>query len=100
MSQTEFEVRKEAVIMPLTIIKNFGMHNVDIILNDRLKNGMYKDYLDFVARAYQNKISKIDGITYNPRAGKKCTATFFGIGWNDAPQQQEFDDEFSSAVPF
>ena len=47
-------------------------------------------------RTLTEMIGKVEGISYRMSTGK--IYYFFGIGWNDDPQQQSFSDNFSYAV--
>lgn len=60
----------------------------------RLQEEFPKETRGLSDRTLTSMIEKIDGISYNPRAGRKCIATFFGIGWNDSLEQQDLDDNF------
>ena len=58
ISKNEFLIKDNAILLPLTIIKNLGNQTINVILDDIDNNGQYQDYLDFVKRAFLNKISK------------------------------------------
>ena len=60
----------------------------------RLQEEFPKETRGLSDRSLTSMIEKIDGVSYNPRAGRKCSATFFGIGWNDSSEQQDLDDNF------
>lgn len=55
-------------------------------------------------RALTSMVEKLDGVSYNPRAGKECIGKFLGIGWNGAPEQQNLNfndtDNAPSDPPF
>ena len=46
-------------------------------------------------RTLTEMVSKIDGVSYRRSTGK--IYYFFGIGWNDSPQQQDFGEDFPNA---
>ena len=60
-STTNFELVDNKLLMPLTGINNFPRLVILNILNERNKNGLFKDFLDFVVRMYQSS----DPITEN-----------------------------------
>ncbi len=47
-----------SLLIPLTLIKNLGIEATKSIINERNKNGKYKDYLDFVSRTYGKNVNK------------------------------------------
>ena len=54
------------LLLPLSIIKNIGSNTVNLILQDREKNGLYEDYFDLVRRFYKLGIKKnvIESLIY------------------------------------
>ena len=50
-----------------------------------------KETRGYSDRALTTMIQKLDGISYNPRGGRECIGTFYGVGWNDAHEQQSLD---------
>ena len=47
------------LLFPLTLIKGVNKDICKNIIDERNKNGLYKDFLDFMIRTYQFKISEI-----------------------------------------
>lgn len=60
----------------------------------RLQENYPKETRGLSDQTLTRMIEKIDEISYNPRAGKKCVGTFFGIGWNDSVQQGDLGEDF------
>ena len=59
----------------------------------RLQENYPKETRGLSDRALTSMVEKIDGISYRFGTGGKYY--FFGIGWNDAQQQQVFGEDFS-----
>lgn len=66
LSTTRFDVIDDKLLMPLTSIKNFPVQVVFNILEERDRNGEFKDFIDFVVRMYhledsitESQISKL-----------------------------------------
>ena len=57
MSSDIYLLKKNALVLPLSIIKNVGAESVKIILKEREGNS-YKDFYDFVKRTYHLGINK------------------------------------------
>lgn len=57
ISNYKYQVTKEGIICPLSIIKNIGISICNDIIKEREK-GIYKDFIDFVTRTYSKGINK------------------------------------------
>ncbi len=57
-SASTYQIVKNTLILPFTIIKNLGTESSEAIIKEREKNGKYKDFFDFVARTYKKSINK------------------------------------------
>ena len=60
-SNTIYTINNNSLIMPLTIIKTISAPIANTIIEYRNNNGIYKDYLDFITKAYKLNLS-IDNI--------------------------------------
>lgn len=58
----------------------------------RLQENFPKETRGLSDRTLTSMVEKIDGINY--RRGTGGGYSFFGIGWNDSPQQQDFGNNF------
>ena len=58
-SDTSFIILDNNLLFPLTLIKGVNKDICKNIIDERNKNGLYKDFLDFMIRTYQFKISEI-----------------------------------------
>ena len=58
-STKDFIVYDNTIVLPLTNIKGLTEIAIDKILDDRLINGEFKDYFDFINRAYHIGVSDI-----------------------------------------
>lgn len=58
-SNKDFIVLDNTIVMPLTNIKGLTEIAIDKLLNERMENGSYLDYFDFVSRAYHLGISDV-----------------------------------------
>ncbi len=58
ISYAKFTVKDGAIVFGLSAIKNVGMHVVDIITNEREKNGPYKSFNDFAVRTAGTEVNK------------------------------------------
>ena len=56
-SDKDFIVQKEGLLFPLSAIKGINELFVNAVLDER-KNGLFKDFFDFVSRMYRYKISE------------------------------------------
>ena len=56
-SEKEFIVRNDALLYPLNAIRGVNDLLADNLINER-RNGEFKDFFDFVARMYKQKISE------------------------------------------
>lgn len=57
VSTSTYLIKDNSLMLPFSSIKNLGEAAVSTILEEREK-GLYKDYLDFVARTYGKSINK------------------------------------------
>ncbi len=64
-SELKFKIVNYNILMPLTSIKNVGVASCEAIMIEREK-GLFKDYLDFVARCYGKSVNKkiIESLIY------------------------------------
>lgn len=51
-------IKDQALLLPLSSIKNLGTNASNSILEERNINGEFKDYLDFVGRVYGKSVNK------------------------------------------
>ncbi|MDE5540151.1 MAG: DNA polymerase III subunit alpha, partial [Bacilli bacterium] len=58
LSQDSYLIVNDALMLPLSSIKNLGVNATSSILEERGKNGEFVDYLDFVARTYGKSVNK------------------------------------------
>jgi len=58
ISKNYYLIKDNALLLPLNAIHNVGVSAVDDIIEEREKNGKYKDFLDFVARIYGKSVNK------------------------------------------
>ena len=47
------------ILLPLLVVKNLGENAAIAIIKEREKNGLYKDFFEFVARTYDKGINKL-----------------------------------------
>ncbi len=52
-----YQIEKESLILPLSIIKGLNGLSIESIVQERLENGEYKDFVDFVKRIYNKNIN-------------------------------------------
>lgn len=57
-SISTYLIKENNLLLPLSVIKNVGKVAADGIIEEREKNGEYKDFFDFVARTYGKCINK------------------------------------------
>ncbi len=57
-SSNKYLIVNNSLLLPLSSIKNLGNMATEAIILEREKNGLYKDYLDFVARTYGKSVNK------------------------------------------
>lgn len=57
-SNLEYTIGPSSLLLPLSIIKNLGQAAVKTIINERIKNGKYIDFFDFVSRTYGKSVNK------------------------------------------
>lgn len=57
LSEDKYVIQNNRIRFPLSSIKNVGMVATKIIIDER-KNGLFKDYFDFVLRTYSKGINK------------------------------------------
>ena len=58
LSTDNFLINQNNLLFPLSLIKGINKETIKGILDNRLKNGLYKDFLDFMVRTFQYKISE------------------------------------------
>lgn len=58
LSTDNFLINQNNLLFPLSLIKGINKETIKGILDNRLKNGLYKDFLDFMLRTLQYKISE------------------------------------------
>jgi len=58
ISKNYYLIKDNALLLPLNAIHNVGVSAVEDIIEEREKNGKYKDFLDFVARIYGKSVNK------------------------------------------
>lgn len=58
VSDKVYKVIERNIMLPMNIIKNIGQTSSDAIIEEREKNGLFKDYFDFVARCYGFNVNK------------------------------------------
>ena len=58
LSTDNFLINQNNLLFPLSLIKGINKETIKGILDNRLKNGLYKDFLDFMIRTFQYKISE------------------------------------------
>ena len=58
MSFSKFIVKDGKIIFGLAAIKNVGEGAIDFITNEREKNGLYKDFIDFCKRVSSEEVNK------------------------------------------
>jgi len=51
-------IKDNSLMLPLNSIKNLGNTATNSIIDERNKNGEYKDYLDFIKRVYGKSVNK------------------------------------------
>lgn len=57
-STNSFLIRKNSLLLPLSTIKNLGSSATLSIIEEREKNGLFKNFLDFVGRMYGKSVNK------------------------------------------
>ena len=58
LSNKEYTLEENNIRFPLSSIKNIGSTISNIIIEERLAHGDYKDFIDFVIRNYYNGVNK------------------------------------------
>ena len=56
-SETQFSVDKGEILYGLAAIKNVGANVVDVIIEERSKNGPYKSFMDFLSRQGESTLN-------------------------------------------
>ena len=56
-SETQFSVDKGEILYGLAAIKNVGANVVDVIIEERRKNGPYKSFMDFLSRQGESTLN-------------------------------------------
>ncbi len=78
-STATYQISSNGILLPLNSIKNIGENSVKAIVDERIKNGLYQDYFDFIARLYKQNINRqtieylIDGGAFNSLAINRQT---------------------------
>ena len=57
-STNNYLIVQNSLLLPLNSIKNLGGTTTEAIILERKQNGLFKDYLDFVARVYGKSVNK------------------------------------------
>lgn len=57
VSKNVYEVKKNELILPLSIIKGLGSVTITSILEEREKNGLFLDFVDFVTRTIHKNVN-------------------------------------------
>jgi len=57
-SSNEYQILKNGLLLPFSVIKNLGTESTMTILEERGKNGPYLDFFDFIARTYGKSVNK------------------------------------------
>lgn len=57
-STNQFLIKKNSLMLPLNAIKNLGTTATLAIMEEREKNGLFQNYLDFIARVYGKSVNK------------------------------------------
>lgn len=57
-SVNKYLIKDNNLLLPLSVIKNVGSVAAEGIIKERLENGEYKDFFDFVARTYGKCINR------------------------------------------
>ena len=58
-STDNYLIKDKSILLPISIIKNLGDNICKEIINERDTNGLFKDYLDFVARTHKLGVNKL-----------------------------------------
>ena len=59
-STLEYQIlNNKNILLPILVVKNLGENAAIAIIDERNKNGEYKDFFDFVARTYSKGINKL-----------------------------------------
>ena len=58
LSLKTYKIGNNKLRLPLSTIKNVGINAVNDIIDEREKNGLYKDFFDFVLRNYGKSVNK------------------------------------------
>ena len=58
ISSDLYLIKDNALMLPISSIKNLGTNATMAILDERNKNGEFRDYLDFVSRVYGGSVNK------------------------------------------
>lgn len=57
-SNSNFVVKDKSLLFPLSFIKGISVMTANTIVDERIENGEYKDFFDFVKRAYAIKLGE------------------------------------------
>ena len=58
-SSTECVLIDGMILLPLSMVKNVGVHAANIIIEERNRGGLYTDFYDFVARMLIHKVGRV-----------------------------------------
>ncbi len=58
-SSTECVLIDGMILLPLSMVKNVGVHAANIIIEERNRGGFYTDFYDFVARMLIHKVGRV-----------------------------------------
>lgn len=59
LSSKQFSIEKEGLLYPLNMIRGVNVDVVNKIMDERIENGPFTDYFNFVSRAYSKGISEV-----------------------------------------
>ena len=58
LSLEVYQIQNDCLILPLSIIKGLSNITIKAIIEERKKNGLFIDFIDFVRRMYNNNINQ------------------------------------------
>ncbi len=58
VSKDSYVIKDTALLLPLNAIHNVGSSAVNDIINERIKNGKFTDFFNFVARTYGKSVNR------------------------------------------
>ncbi len=105
ISTNNYLIFNNSLMLPLSSIKNLGINATEAIIEERTKNGEFKDYLDFVSRVYGKSVNKKTiislieaGVLDSFNLNKKMMIENLDIAINYASLISDLDSSFV-AVP-